>query len=132
RSVRAEPGWDLVPPPELPRNAPGLDLSHPIEKRVLPLARHKACSPLFDRRQGRRGEHARVAIPLVGEPGFDYHTRAVVMRYCKRVIFDLFEKAGSCEVCDYLFSCFKPVETAIGCRCRIGQPRILVEDVDER
>ena len=41
RAVRAVPGGNAVAPPELARDAPGLDVAHPGEERVLPLLRHE-------------------------------------------------------------------------------------------
>ena len=64
--IRPVPSRDLVPLPELPGYAPGLNLAHPVKKGVLPLAWHKTRAPLFDRDQRRSGEDTRVAIPLVG------------------------------------------------------------------
>ena len=40
-AVGPVPGRDLVAPPELARDAPGLDVAHPFEERVLPLPRHE-------------------------------------------------------------------------------------------
>ena len=81
-------------PPKLPGDAPGLDLAHPVKKRVLPLARHKRRTAVLHRGERRGGKHPSVAIPLVGEPRLDDHPRAVVMRHHQGVLFDAIEEAG--------------------------------------
>ena len=40
--VRPVPGRDLVSPPDLARDAPRLDVLHPVEIRLLPVLRHEA------------------------------------------------------------------------------------------
>ncbi len=132
RSIRPVPCGNLVTPPELPGYAPRLDLAHPVEKAVLPLAWHEPLAPVLDRPKRRGGQHLGVAVPLVGEPGLDHHARAIVMRHHQRVILDLFEEPGGREVRNHLFARRKPVETAVARRHRIGKPGILIENVDQR
>ena len=46
RAVRAVPGRDAVAPPELARDAPGLDVAHPLEVGLLPVLRaRRRCRP---------------------------------------------------------------------------------------
>ena len=40
RAVVGEPSRDPVPPPQLPRHAPRLDVLHPVEEGLLPRLRH--------------------------------------------------------------------------------------------
>ena len=49
-AVRAVPGRDLVAPPELARDAPGLDVLHPVEIGLLPVLRHEDGAALAHRR----------------------------------------------------------------------------------
>ncbi len=83
-AVRAVPGRDLVAPPELARNAPGLDVLHPLEIGLLPVLRNEAWSALAHRRDRRFRERLGVDIPLVGEARLDRHAAAVAMRHRMR------------------------------------------------
>ena len=52
-AVGPVPGRNLMAPPDLPRDAPGLDVLHPVEERRLPLRRHER-SLAFAHRGDRR------------------------------------------------------------------------------
>ncbi len=57
RAVRPVPGRNLMAPPDLARDAPGLDVAHPVEIGVLPVLGHEArCAPLFHRLDRRLGQ----------------------------------------------------------------------------
>src|SRR5437868_6266340 len=77
RPIRPIPGRYLMTPPKLPGDAPGLDLAHPVEERVLPLGRHKLRTAVLHRGQCRSGKRPGIAIPLVGQPRLDDRTRSV-------------------------------------------------------
>src|SRR5205823_9097336 len=89
RAVRRIPGRDLMAPPQLPRDTPGLDVAHPLEERVLPLPRHELSAAALDRLDRGFRQLAGVAVPLVGQPGLDHDTGAVVMRHRQNVVLDL-------------------------------------------
>ncbi len=44
-TIRAIPGGDLMAPPELARNAPGLDVLHPLEIGLFPVLRTNFVRP---------------------------------------------------------------------------------------
>jgi hypothetical protein len=55
-AVRAVPGRDLMAPPQLARDAPGLDVLHPLEIGLFPVLRHEhrvALAHAFNRRLGQ-------------------------------------------------------------------------------
>ena len=84
-----------MPPPELARNAPWLDVLEPIEVGFFPGLRDELRSSLHgQRRLLGLGERLGVGIPLIGEPGLDNDVRAVAVRHGVRVRFDLREKTG--------------------------------------
>src|SRR5690349_8831148 len=92
-AVGTVPARDLMPPPELTRNAPGLDVTHPGEERVLPLLWHEHCLAGFHGVYRRPRQHFRVAVPLRSQPRLKRHAAAVAMRYLMRVRLDLLQKA---------------------------------------
>src|SRR5271165_540620 len=76
---RPVPGWNLMPPPELAGNAPGLDAFHPVEIGRLPIARHKhGASLAYCLHRGLR-EPLGADVPLIGEKGLYDDSRAVAM-----------------------------------------------------
>ena len=82
-----------MPPPQLARDAPGLDVFHPFEIGLLPIARHEHGAPVAHRRDRGCGKRLGVDVPLVGEERFDHHARAVAVRHHVRVRLGLGEQA---------------------------------------
>src|SRR5262249_46089873 len=62
--VRAIPAGNLMPPPKLTRNAPGLDIAHPGEERVFPLLRNEFGLASLDGLDRWLRQYLRVAVPL--------------------------------------------------------------------
>jgi hypothetical protein len=59
RAVRVVPSRDPVPPPQLPRDAPGLDVLHPVEEGLFPALSARSRCAVSHRLD--RGPAARVA-----------------------------------------------------------------------
>src|SRR5271155_2998709 len=68
---KAVPSGNLVTPPELARNAPGLDILQPLEVGLFPVFRDEAGLAQPYRLQGRLRQSLGVDIPLLGQPGLD-------------------------------------------------------------
>src|SRR5690606_955762 len=77
RAVRAVPRRYLMAPPELARDAPGLDVLHPVEIGLFPMLRHELGPPGPHRLDRRPGQDLGVDIPLVGEERLDRNTAPV-------------------------------------------------------
>ena len=81
-------------PPELPRDAPGLDILHPVEIGLFPALRYDLDIAVANRLDRRLGEGFGIDIPLIGQPWLDDHAAAVAewRRNGARfgVMFDLF------------------------------------------
>ena len=80
-------------PPELARDAPGLDVLHPFEIGLFPVLRHERGRARAHRRDRRLRHGLGVDIPLVGQIGLDDDAGAVAMRHHVRVRLDLFQEA---------------------------------------
>ena len=87
-AVRAVPGRNLMAPPQLPRNAPGLDVLHPLEVGLFPVLRHEHGRARSHRRDRRLRHGLGVDVPLVGQIGFDHHAGAIAVRHHVRVRLD--------------------------------------------
>ena len=96
-AVGVIPGGDAVPPPELARDAPVLQVFHPVVVGVFPVVRHEfdaAIAHGVERGLGEFG-HAFVAgqvhEPLVGEVGLDDDAAAVAVGAFQGVRFYFFQ-----------------------------------------
>ena len=65
------PGGDAMSPPQLPADAPVLDVVHPVEIGLRPVLRHEANAPRFNGFDGRLGKRFDFHVPLVGQVRFD-------------------------------------------------------------
>ena len=93
-AVRPVPRRDLMAPPELARDAPRLDVLHPVEIGLLPVLRHEVGLALAHRGDGVDRQRLGVDVPLVGEERLDHHVGAVAVRHHVRVRLDLVDQAG--------------------------------------
>src|SRR3546814_15727568 len=66
-AVVIEPSRNPVPPPELARNAPRLDILHPVEESLFPRLGHDIDSAVATGLHGRLREGFGVDIPLGGQ-----------------------------------------------------------------
>ena len=77
RSRRTRPG--LAPPPELARDAPGLDVLQPVVVGLLLALGQDAGAAVADRLEGRPGELRSVDVPLVGQERLDRNLGTVAV-----------------------------------------------------
>ena len=80
-------------PPELARDAPGLNVLEPFEIGLLPVLRDEEGLALAHRRERGLSQRLGVDVPLVGEPGLDDGVGAVAVRNGVRVRLDLLQPA---------------------------------------
>ena len=112
-AVRPVPGRDLVAPPELARNAPGLDVFHPVEIGLLPVLGHELVRPSRTASMAGFGKRLGVDVPLVGQERLDRHApsgrHAAPMwtwsSICSR-------RPRSSIICDDPFARFEAVEAS--------------------
>ena len=129
-AVRRVPGRNLVPPPELAGDAPGLNVAHPLEVDVFPLLRHEDGAPLLHRVDAGLRQRLGIAEPLVRQPGLAGHAGAVAVRHVVQVVFDGLDQPQRLQVGDDLGARRIAVEAAVGLWCVVVDAGIAVEDVD--
>ena len=93
-SVRSVPGRNLMAPPDLPRDAPGLDVLHPVEERRFPLRRHEHGFALAHGGDRRLRQRLGVDVPLIGEKRLEHGAGAVAVRHDMRRRLDLVDEAA--------------------------------------
>ena len=138
-AAAAEPGRDLVAPPELARDRPVLDVVHPLVVGVDPLLGmelHRAGLDRLDRLACDRGAVlARLGHrhePLVGEHRLDHLAGAHADRHRVLVRHHLLEKALRFEIAQHRLAGGVAVEPAVGSRPVIVDLGVEGEDGDER
>ena len=136
-AVSVIPGGDAVPPPELARDAPVLQVFHPVVVGVFPVVRHEfdaAIAHGVERGLGEFG-HAFVAgqvhEPLVGEVGLDDDAAAVAVGALQGVRFYFFQQPGAVEVGDDFVARDPAVKAAIGGGDVVVQGGVRVHQVDD-
>ena len=138
-AVRPIPSRNLVPPPQLARDAPRLDVLHPIEIRRLPIARHEYRARGAHRGDRRRGKRLRVHVPLIGEKRLDHDRRAVAVRHHVRVRLGLCEQTRNLEPPHDVLAHDEAIEAMIGQRLlelrrgrHVAQKRLVTRKLEMR
>ena len=109
-AVRAVPGRNLMPPPDLARDAPRLDVLHPVVEGRFPLRRHEHGLAPAHRLDRRLRQRLGVDIPLVGEKRLDHCAGAVAVRHGVRGRLDLVEQPARLQMLDDALSRREAVE----------------------
>ncbi len=138
-AVLAIPGGDLVAPPELARDAPVLDVLHPLVPRVDPLVRHEAHLASVDGRHGLLGDGATIAPrlghghePLVGEHRLDDLAGAPAARHHQLVLLGLDQQAQGLEIGHHALASLEAVQPAVGRRRVVVDRGVECEHADHR
>ncbi len=129
-AVLGVPGGNLMAPPELARDAPGLDVLHPVEERLLLAFGHDLDAPVAHGIDRLGGQGLRVGVPLHGHIGLDRHPRAVAVRHGVRVRLDLLDEALGLERGHDALARLETVQPAERLGHRLVQARIGGHDVD--
>src|SRR5690606_26429482 len=112
-AIRPEPGGNAMPPPELARDAPGLDVAHPFIIGVGPFLGHEFRLARLHRTNGRLSQRRGISEPLVREQRLDNNARAIAVRDRMRMRLDFFEKAERLYLGDDFFPRLEPLKAAI-------------------
>ena len=117
-------------PPELPRDAPVLDVLQPLVVDLGPLLGHEACLAARRGLQSRLRHAVHAHEPLVGEHRLDHRLGALRARHHQLVRLGALDEAGLFEVREDALARHEPVEGAIGGRSVFVQLRFERENLD--
>ena len=123
-------GRDALAPPQLARDAPVLDVLHPVAVGVLVLLGDEADGILHDGLRGRLGQLLHREEPLHRELGLDGHARALRIADVVRILLGLFEQAGRIEVLLDLAAYVEAVLSHVHAHLVVHRA-VVVEDVDD-
>src|SRR5665647_2665241 len=91
-------------PPELARDAPGLDVFHPVEISILPILWDELGLAVAHRGNRRLRQFLGVDVPLVGQERLDHHIRAIAVWNNVTVRFYLRDKTALFQPRDNLLA----------------------------
>src|SRR5262245_47762432 len=91
-SVGSIPSGNLMAPPDLSRDAPRLNVAHPLEVNFLPALWNDLCVTRLDAGDGALCQFCGIYVPLVGQPGLRNDAATLGMRHGVRVGLDLGDK----------------------------------------
>ena len=112
-SGRVIPRRDTMTPPDLSRDAPVLDVAHPVVIGVFPIVGHEADLPAFHCFYGRPGQRTHFHEPLVGEQRFDDCLRAVTTWHHQFVRLYFFQQTLRFQIGNDALARDEAVETLI-------------------
>ena len=123
-AVRPVPRRNAMAPPELARDAPRLDIVHPLIVGLGPVFGDEFRLAGLHRLDRRFRERLRIHIPLVGEHGFDDDAGAVAERLHDLLVFDLNHQAFGVDIGDDALPRLEAIQPAIFVRHEIDAVHI--------
>ena len=128
-AVVAVPRRNRVPPPELPRDAPVLDVSKPVKVRLGPLRRQDLNRPILDGFDRRRSERLHLHEPLGRDHRLDDRPRPLRTRQRHHVLLAAARETAIAELDLHGLARLEAVEPLERARVLV-QRAVAVEDVD--
>ena len=107
------PGGNSMSPPELPANAPVLNVVHPVEVGLRPVFRNKLDAARFDGFDSRLGQWLDFYVPLIRKIRLDDGVAAIATGNLDNVVFDFLEQTQRFEFGNNCFACVEAVHAAI-------------------
>ena len=114
----------------MPRDAPVLDVLHPVAVRILEFGRNQPDFVFHDRFESRLGQFGHLQKPLHRQLRLDRHVGAFRISHLVGIGFDLFEQAGVGEVFLDLPADFETVHAGVAFAVLV-QRTVIVENVDD-
>ena len=120
-----------MPPPQLARDAPVVDVVHPVEIDLPVIFGRNRDLASFDRLTGALGKGSNLDEPLRRQSGLDHGAAAIALGEGKRVVLHPHQKSLFFEVVDDSLSSFPAIESGIYASVLV-QAGALVEEINLR
>ncbi len=124
-AVGAVPGGDAMAPPELARDAPVVDVPHPLEVRLGILFGRKADVALLHRGNCRVGQRLNPDKPLGRKQGLNDRLAAVALADGVDVVAHPGQHLLHFKIGENLLPCLVAVEAGIGAGCLVHVRRLV-------
>ena len=128
-AFRQVPGRDALPPPQLARDAPVLDVFHPVAVGVLVFLGYEANRVLHDGFGRGPGQLLHREEPLHREFRFDCHARALRVTHVVGVVLGFLQQAGVRQVGFDFFADVETIHADVQPHLVVDRA-VVVEDVD--
>src|ERR1019366_3481169 len=109
-AVLAVPRGNAMAPPQLARDAPVVNVAHPLEIRLGVILRDELDFAVFNGFDGSVGERLNLHEPLRREPRLDDGLAAIALAQRDDVILRADQEAAFFEVFEHLLACLETVE----------------------
>src|ERR1700688_4816388 len=113
-AIVAGPSGNAMPPPQLARDAPVVDVIHPVQINLFVIFRDDGDLAALDGFDCFLRERLNSYEPLLGEARFDYGSAAVALAEGECVVFLGDEKSLLLQVRQHALPRFVAVETRVG------------------
>ena len=129
--IRAVPGWNAMSPPELARDAPVVDLIHPVQVDGLVILRREANVTIHDRGDRPVCQRLNLDEPLHREAGLDNIHAAAALADREHVILGVHQESLDLKISEHSLARFVAIEPGIGGTVLVDA-RELVHDLQHR
>ena len=139
-TVFVVPSRDLMPPPQLTRDAPVLDVVHPLVVGVDPIFGHETHLATLHSVDGFLGDALTGGIlitdlvhghkPLIGQHGLNHLTGARATRHHELVLFNFNQQAQGLQVGHDLFAGLEAIHAPVGLWCFLVDGGIQIQNAD--
>src|SRR6266536_4013128 len=113
-TVRAIPDRDAMAPPQLPTDAPILDVLEPVEVGLLETFRHDSDTSIFHGSKSSMCQRLDLDEPLCGDHWFNDLSPALGARDRRAIWFRLDHESSSFHICPHIFARLEAILTLIG------------------
>ena len=121
-ALAAIPCRNPVSPPQLPRDAPVVDVTHPVQVNLPVILRRKTNVSLLHHFDGALRQRRNLDEPLRREPRLDNRARAIALAERNRVILCAHQKTLLREILHHMLSRGKAIQSRVrtGIRIHLG------------
>src|ERR1022692_2825051 len=109
-TVFTVPRGNAMSPPQLPRDAPVVNVAHPLEIGLGVILRHELDVAVLDYLDGAVGQRLNLDEPLRRKPWFDDGLAAVTLSQRDNIVLRTDQKAASLEIFQHLLSRLEAVQ----------------------
>src|SRR6266571_1284333 len=113
-AVVTVPYRDTMPPPELTRDAPVMNIFQPVQVDFVEALRHNLHQAVLHRAYCRRRERHHLDEPLLRDERLKHSITALAMTDRHDIILGLDDEAKPLQLCRQIFACFEAVLSGVG------------------
>src|ERR1700756_5279540 len=108
------PRRNAVAPPQLARDAPVMDVAHPLEIGATVVLRDELDLPLLDHFNRPVGQRLDLYEPLRREPRLDDAATALALRQGDDIILGAHEEAAALQILEHTLPSLEAVQSLVG------------------